>query len=77
MSEESAKAAAADPNYILSQDEFYKAIRPLYRMHGETQGQVSNSFRELESAAGWIMLSLAFWLALTGYYAVKGDWQIR
>ena len=66
-------ASGRDPNYILSQEEFHQAIRPLYQMHGETQGQIASTVSEIENTFGWLLLGFCFWCLLIARYALKGQ----
>jgi hypothetical protein len=72
-------APGHDANYILSQEEFHKSLAAWgNQLFGAQQVVSSNirwEFREAEKTLGWVALSLAVWLAMAGYYAVKGQWR--
>lgn len=53
--------------------EFHRELNGLGR---RVEAKVGNACRNGEETVGWICLSLAFWLFLTGYCALKGDWRV-
>jgi predicted lysophospholipase L1 biosynthesis ABC-type transport system permease subunit len=70
-----------DPNYILSQSEFHAAMRE--QAERENAGvrlglsQLNRNVDGLVSTAGWVAVSLAFWLLLVGYSAIRGELRGR
>lgn len=54
-----------DPNYILSQAEFHQNV-------GVLLGAIDRAADDLRQTAGWLFVSLAFWLLLAGYSLLRG-----
>jgi hypothetical protein len=66
--------AGGDTNYILSQQEFHDTIAASeLRGSLRTESFIRRELDEAETAFGWVLLSLAFFLFLLGYYALKGE----
>lgn len=62
------------PNYILSQEEFHGS---LIESEIRTQRLVRGEASSLVTTAGWVAVSLAFWLLLIGYSAITGSLRGR
>lgn len=62
-----------DPNYILSQREFHDSETRNWADHQETRSVVRREADALVTTAGWVAVSLGFWLLLVGFIAIRGE----
>lgn len=60
----------ADPNYILSQEEFHRAINA---SHAGTNLAIFRQVEGLRTTAGWLFVSLGIWAFLIGVIILTGN----
>ena len=78
---EGAAATPPDPNYILSQEEFHRSVDELFERqvlgNRGIKRAVSGEADALVATAGWVCVSLAFWLLMIGFLAIRGQLRGR
>lgn len=71
----------ADPNYILSQREFRATVADLDARRGAGDVllglKIEREADALITTAGWVAVSLGFWLLLVGFLAIRGELRGR
>jgi hypothetical protein len=66
----SVDAEGGAPPIGVGRVEFHRGLNLLERLNGEVLARETDGLRE---TAGWIMVSLACWLMIIGYYAITGN----